>query len=52
MKAMSRKLCANQLYFPNQLLSLINFITTTHINLIESDISKVHVEGNEIIIIK
>ncbi len=34
MKAMSGELSANQFYFPNQLLSFINFTTTTHINLI------------------
>jgi hypothetical protein len=48
MKVMSGKLSENLLYFPNQLLSLVNFTTTTHINLV-NQISKVHVEGNEII---
>jgi len=38
MKAMSGKLNVNQLYFPNQFLSLISFITTTHINLVESNL--------------
>jgi hypothetical protein len=47
MNAMLGKSSANQFYFPNQLLSLINFITTIHINIIKSDISKVHIKGNE-----